>query len=72
MFKINELQTAMCPHVALEVEGLEALPHALKRLAELGYNMETSLEVLREAVDNQRKQKVLQAAINALVEPVKK
>jgi hypothetical protein len=48
------------------VQGLRYLPAALKRLAELGHDMEKPLEALQEAVDEQRKRKVLDAAINAL------
>jgi hypothetical protein len=71
-FRIQETNDCGMSDVSIDVEGIRSLPYALKRLADLGYDMEPSLEVLQEAVDEQRKQKVLQAAINAIAEPVKK
>jgi hypothetical protein len=69
MFTIQELHYGHRePHVALDVQGIEALPDVLKRLAELGYNLEPSLEALQKAVDDQRKRNVLDAAINAIAE----
>ncbi len=73
-FKVQEQHENCCyaPQTSLEVDDIRLLPRALKRLAELGYDMEPSLEALQEAVEEQRKQKVLQAAINAIAEPGKK
>jgi hypothetical protein len=73
MFEIRETQDCYGrPLTRIEVDGIQDVPYALKRLAELGYDMERSLEALQEAVEDQRKRKVLHAAINALAEPAKK
>ena len=67
MFDIRERHDACpIPRTSVEVDDIRYLPRALKRIAELGYDMEPSLEALREAVEDQRKRKVLDAAINAI------
>lgn len=72
-FEIREIHYDISrPDIALNVDSIQDLPYALKRLAELGHDMAPSLAVLQEAVEEQRKQKVLQAAINAIADPVKK
>lgn len=75
MFKIDEVFDPNCycrPEIYLEVQGIRDLPCALKRLAELGHDMEKPLEALQEAVEEQRKRKALDAAINALTKPTEK
>jgi hypothetical protein len=73
MFKVSELHHGFpYPHMALEVEGIDALPRALLRLCELGYDLEPSLKALQEAVDQSRKRKVLEAAICDLAKPTEK
>ncbi len=73
MFKIAELHYAHPrPHVALDVQGIEALPAALQRLAEQDHDLEPSLKALQEAVETQRKRKALDAAINDLTIPAEK
>lgn len=59
------------PGVRLDVTGLESLPAALRRLAEMGHDMTSSLEVLSEAVEEQRKRKALDEAVKAIATPAK-
>ena len=58
------------PTLYLEITSIMALPCALRRLAEMGYDMRPALNALQAAVEDQNKQSVLHAAINALVKPV--
>ena len=52
--------------VEIRVQGVDSLPYALERLAEMGHDMALSLEVLQKAVEEQRRRKALDAAINDL------
>jgi hypothetical protein len=54
------------PAIKIEVHGIHSLPAALARLAETGHDMAPSLEVLRKVVEEQRRRKALDAAINDL------
>lgn len=52
--------------ITLEVKGVQSLPAALKRLAEMGHDMSASLEVLQKAVAAQAKRKALDEAVAGL------
>lgn len=54
------------PAIKIEVHGIHSLPAALARLAEVGHDMAPSLEVLQKAVEEQRRRKALDAAVNDL------
>ncbi len=65
-YKITETADAyrdFPPYVEIEIAGVSSVPAALKRLAELGYDMAPSLDALQKAVEEQRKRKALEAAI---------
>lgn len=70
-YEIREIGAEMIygayrPVAHLEVRGLDSLPAALRRLAELGYDMAPSLDMLKEACEEQRKRKALDDAIKEM------
>lgn len=66
-YEIAEIHTPYGSRtVSLEVKGLDSLPSALKRLAEMGHDLSASLEALQQAVDAQARRKALDEAVAGL------
>lgn len=56
-------------YLEIKIKGISSLPAALQRLAQLGYDMRSAQEVLRQAVVEQHKRKALDAAVAEMLSP---
>jgi hypothetical protein len=70
-YEIREIGDALSygerrPLIRLDVAGIESLPSALRRLAEIGYDLNASLAALQDACEKQRKRKALDEAVKAM------
>jgi hypothetical protein len=66
-FQIREVHSRISADcVLIEVDGLHSLPHALRRLAEMGYDLTDAHKALDEAVEAQRKRNALDEAVKAM------